>query len=100
MIVVIILCVLILSISLWLLLKKKKNKDKPKVELKRKTLEPVYISPSEFNAGSLVRKPQYISANNCDHNVLYPINAVNVFYGSKMPDNVQDCPCMQFIQAP
>jgi hypothetical protein len=87
--------------GLFIILKKKDRKNKKKDEKKVKTniLEGNYITPSEFNGGSLVRQPQYPSANNCDHNILYPINAVNVFYGSKMPD-VSKCPCLEFVQAP
>lgn len=55
-----------------------------------------YIIPKKFNIG-LISQPTYTSMNNCNHNVLYPINAIDVDYGSKMPSY---CPCMQFIQAP
>lgn len=97
---VIIIYGIFLGIGLYLILKKDK-KCKIKVEKKVKTniVEGNYITPSEFNGGELLRQPQYPSANNCDHNIMYPINAVNVFYGSKMPD-VSKCPCLQFVQAP
>lgn len=55
-----------------------------------------YIMPKKFSIG-MINNPKYISMNNCNHNVLYPINPVDVDYGSKMPSY---CPCMQFIQAP
>lgn len=93
-----ILFIIIISSSI-LLFKRKKEKKRDKVLVGKEKLG-TFISPSEFNGGSLVRKAQYPSANNCDHNILYPINAVDVYYGSKMPSNVKDCPCMQFIQAP
>jgi len=55
-----------------------------------------YIMPKKFSVG-MINNPKYVSMNNCNHNVLYPINPVDVDYGSKMPSY---CPCMQFIQAP
>lgn len=55
-----------------------------------------YIMPKKFSVG-MINNPKYISMNNCNHDVLYPINPVDVDYGSKMPSY---CPCMQFIQAP
>jgi hypothetical protein len=98
---VIIIYVIFLGLGIYFILKRKDKKDKKdgKVEIKNKLIEGNYITPSEFNGGTLVRQPQYPSANNCDHSILYPINAVNVFYGSTMPD-VSKCPCLQFVQAP
>lgn len=55
-----------------------------------------YIMPKKFNVG-MINNPKYVSMNDCNHNVLYPINSVDVDYGSKMPSY---CPCMRFIQAP
>lgn len=55
-----------------------------------------YIMPKKFNVG-LITRPQYVSMSDCNHNVLYPINSVDVDYGSEMPSY---CPCMRFIQAP
>lgn len=55
-----------------------------------------YIMPKKFSVG-MINNPKYISMNNCNHNVLYPINPIDVDYGSKRSSY---CPCMQFIQAP
>lgn len=54
-----------------------------------------YIQPAEFKVGLDPPKP-YKSANLCNDKVLYPINALEVDYGSK----ASDCPCTQFVQAP
>jgi hypothetical protein len=56
-----------------------------------------YIYPKPFRASSLIfpKKPYY-SMNNCDHSVLYPINSLDVEYGSKFPD----CRCTEYVQAP
>lgn len=58
---------------------------------------PNFIYPKPFRASSLLlpSKPYY-SMNNCDHSVLYPINALDVNYGSKFPD----CRCTEYVQAP
>ena len=55
-----------------------------------------YITPTIFEIGLIKGKP-FQAANNCLPNVLYPINALDVDYGSKMPS---DCKCAQFVQAP
>lgn len=55
-----------------------------------------YIDPAEFKVG-LIRPGEYKSMNDCNHNVLYPINGLGPDYGWKMP---KDCKCTQFLQAP
>lgn len=57
-----------------------------------------FIYPKEFNAGMLISNDSVMPAmNDCDHNTLYPINALDVDYGDKAPN----CRvCTEFIQAP
>lgn len=55
-----------------------------------------YIRPKQYELGLIKGKP-YKTANLCNDNVLYPIQQLEVDYGSKIPD---DCPCTQFIRSP
>jgi hypothetical protein len=56
-----------------------------------------YIYPKPFRASSLlIRTKPYYAMNNCDSSVLYPINALDINYGSKFPD----CRCTEYVQAP
>lgn len=55
-----------------------------------------FISPTNFSVGPM-KMDIYKSSNLCNDKVLYPINGLDVDYGSKVPDN---CACMQFIQSP
>ena len=70
-------------------------------ELKNSNIELInnqnFIYPKPFRASSLLLPSNpYYSMNNCDHSVLYPINALDVNYGSKFPD----CRCTEYVQAP
>lgn len=59
-----------------------------------------YLEPATFEVGVDPKKDcgsGYQSANLCNNTVLYPINALDVSYGSVMPEK---CGCMEFIQAP
>jgi hypothetical protein len=62
--------------------------DKPKIVSE--------INPTNFNTG-FIDYSSYKSSNQCNDKVLYPINGLDVNYGSKMPSG---CKCQQFIQAP
>jgi hypothetical protein len=55
-----------------------------------------YIRPQNFRIGKIKQK-KYKSCNLCNPNVLYPINSLDVDYGSKFPDN---CKCGDFIKSP
>lgn len=55
-----------------------------------------YIFPHNRNVGIITGRP-WESANLCDKSVLYPIQQLEVDYGSKMPN---DCPCTEFVRAP
>jgi hypothetical protein len=56
-----------------------------------------YIAPVKFDA-NLVNEPKCQFANNCNPDVLYPINGLGPEYGGKeIPD---DCPCLEFVQSP
>lgn len=96
------LLVIAIGVALFFILKKKKDEDKKKnkqANIKNKNPEPMnYIKPAEFNVGPIISSdPIYKSANLCNDKVLYPINGLDVNYGTKMGDN---CPCTQFIQSP
>ena len=54
-----------------------------------------YILPQEFKVG-LVKPRNPLFMNNCNPNVLYPINGLGPDYGWKMPN----CRCTEFVQAP
>lgn len=55
-----------------------------------------YILPAEFKIGLIKQnKPHFM--NNCNPDVLYPINGLGPDYGWKMP---KDCRCTEFVQAP
>lgn len=59
-----------------------------------------YLEPTTFEVGvmpSNCGKDAYKSSNLCNDTVLYPINALDVSYGSVMPEK---CGCMEFIQPP
>jgi hypothetical protein len=55
-----------------------------------------YILPAEFKVG-LVKQDKPHFMNNCNPDVLYPINGLSPDYGWKMP---KDCRCTEFVQAP
>jgi len=105
MIAIIILIVLVISgVALFLILrnKHKKANTKKDVQIKKANPEPMnYIKPANFDVGFVEMNNSagrgYKSANLCNDKVLYPINGLDVNYGSKTASN---CPCMQFIQAP
>lgn len=101
MMAIIILIVLVISgVALFLILrnKHKKSNTKKTVQIKNANPEPVnYIKPANFDVGLMEMNGGYKSANLCNDKVLYPINGLDVNYGSKTASN---CPCMQFIQAP
>lgn len=73
---------------------KKDSQPKPEKETK---VEPYILTPTEFKVGSLPVPKTF--ANLCGNNtVLYPIQGLGPRYGlPKIPD---DCPCLQFMQAP
>ena len=56
-----------------------------------------FITPAVFEVGPTSMGDRYRSAGQCNDKVLYPVNGVEVDYGSKMPNN---CPCTEFIQPP
>lgn len=56
-----------------------------------------FITPAVFQVGPTPMGDRYRSAGQCNDRVLYPVNGVEVDYGSKMPNN---CPCTEFIQPP
>jgi len=55
-----------------------------------------YLLPAEFKVG-LIKQDKPFFMNNCNPNVLYPINGLGPDYGWKMPD---DCRCTEFVRAP
>jgi hypothetical protein len=56
-----------------------------------------YIKPAEFKIGFTKPRPPYFM-NNCNTNVLYPINGLKPEYGeSGITDNDR---CTEFIQPP
>lgn len=55
-----------------------------------------YIIPAEFKVG-LIKQDKPVYMNNCNPDVLYPINGLGPDYGWKMP---KDCRCTEFVQAP
>ena len=71
--------------------------DKPEEIRKEFHLVPnqSYITPLKFSVGMMPASCRTV--NNCNHDVLYPINPPDVDYGWKMPSN---CPCAQFVRAP
>lgn len=98
---IVFLLVIAIGVALFFIFKKKKDENKKNKQaiIKNKNPEPMnYIKPAEFNVGPIVSNdPIYKSANLCNDKVLYPINGLDVNYGTKMGDN---CPCTQFIQSP
>jgi hypothetical protein len=74
------------------------KKEKHREDKKDDILEHIgnYITPARFSIG-LLKEDKYVSSNNCDHNVLYPINGLGPDYGWKMPKN---CRCTEFVQSP
>ena len=72
--------------------------DNPEEVRKKYNLAPndTYILPQEFKIGLIKQdKPHFM--NNCNPDVLYPINGLGPDYGWKMP---KDCRCTEFVQAP
>lgn len=61
-----------------------------------KILSESYIFPHDRKVG-LIKGEKWRSANLCNDKVLYPIQQLEVDYGTKMPKN---CPCTEFVQAP
>ena len=65
-----------------------------------------YITPTTFEVGvikpttsrSTTGQNPFEYANNCNPTVLYPINGLEVKYGSKGP--AASCPCAQFVLPP
>ena len=55
-----------------------------------------YLLPAEFRVGLLKQDKPYFM-NNCNPEVLYPIQGLGPDYGWKMP---KDCRCTEFVQAP
>jgi hypothetical protein len=55
-----------------------------------------YLLPAEFSVGLLKQDKPYFM-NNCNPDVLYPIQGLGPDYGWKMP---KDCRCTEFVQAP
>jgi hypothetical protein len=104
--IVLIILILLLGLGLYLLLRKKDSKSNaPKMNNIFKTVSDkidktqpteTYISPTNFNVGP-IKMDTYKSSNLCNDKVLYPINGLDVDYGSKVPNNYA---CMQFIQSP
>ncbi len=87
--------------------KKEKKKNNKKHQQNIKDGQPIatstknvyngnYLTPAKFNVG-LIHGEKFKPSDACENKVLYPIQALDVDYGSKMPDN---CPCMRFIQPP
>lgn len=71
-----------------------------KLEEKNNVPPQRYLEPTTFEVGVMNKKDcgtEYKSSNLCNDTVLYPINALDVSYGSVMPEK---CGCMEFIQAP
>lgn len=96
-VVILLCCVVIVGILIATGTIKFKHKKPSRPQIKsRKKVEPQYINPKQYKVG-LIKQEEFKSANQCNDKVLYPIQQLDVDYGSKAPDN---CPCMQFIQAP
>lgn len=57
-----------------------------------------FLYPKEFNAGMLI-DPSSVPPvmNDCNKNIRYPLNSIDVDYGWKFPSN---CRCLEFIQPP
>lgn len=98
--IVLILIIIILVVAIVVIFEKLKKKGKDKVSdvISKIKEEPVqrYLEPEEFFVGRIPMKT-YESSNLCNNKVLYPINGLDVDYGSKMPPN---CPMYEFIQVP
>ena len=56
-----------------------------------------YIKPAEFNIG-LVKPTSPFFMNNCNTNVLYPINGLDPNY--QLPNIPNNAPCLEFVQPP
>lgn len=101
--IVLILFITLIVIALGIFIFKKiKQKTKETtsnvVKQIKKRNEPIekYLDPEEFFVGQ-IPMTTYKSSNLCNDKVLYPINGIDVDYGSKMPSN---CPMYEFIQPP
>lgn len=94
--------IILLAYILFVIIRKerKRKKEGMKMILGDKDKLPCnnrkVIPPDDFGTG-MARMKSYRSSNLCNDKVLYPINALDVDYGSKMPGG---CPCQQFIQPP
>lgn len=96
----ILVCILLLiSLIVIIILTKKANNDTDKNHNKNmldadKEAMPPWLSPKKFDVDVI----EYTgTANLCNNKVLYPINSIDVDYGSKVPDNLS---CLEFIKAP
>jgi len=76
-----------------------KDLDDPTKDFRKKygiSSNDTYIIPAEFKIG-LIKQNKHEFMNNCNLNVLYPINGLGPDYGWNIPKN---CRCTEFIQAP
>ena len=83
--VIIVAVVLIVSLYLVWIGKKSDKKSSTNPDIKSATFNLGVLPSEKFKAASL-----------CNDKVLYPINSLDVDYGSKM----KDCPCNQFLASP
>ena len=94
-------CLIVLLGVVLILVKRKKRPAKKVVKFSDPLVQvppaEKYISPMNFDIGPVPMGDRYKSAGQCNDKVLYPVNGLEVNYGSKMPS---DCPCTEFIQAP
>lgn len=72
------------------------EKIKKEVESMEKNKEN-FITPKNYNIGLMTPPDPYCSVDNCNPNVLYPIQQPGVDYGSEACVNG---PCTEFIRSP
>jgi len=90
----VLICALLITAVVLILTKRRKSHNTNNSQLKKDT--DTFILPRQYNLGPIKTKECRYS-NYCNDKVLYPIQGLEVDYGSKMPD---DCPCNQFVKSP
>ena len=93
----------VVSLILYGSLRKKRSQLSPMMSMQSANTQsqPVeshdsYLTPADFNIG-MIQEKVYKTSNQCNPNVLYPIQGLGPEYGSKMSD---ECPCTQNLKSP
>ena len=87
---------LLITAVVLILTKRRKSHNTNKSSPPPKKDTDTFITPKQYNLGPIKTKECKYS-NYCNDKILYPIQGLEVDYGSKMPD---ECPCTQFVKSP